>query len=518
MMQSIDTLFNNTPGCVLATGSVPTSQGSALQQLNFACVTADGVGSDGTSILEQIPSNQTGATAYLDNPINDVAVSDAPIGSSNGIQQLEQGRNNGTTGIGKSNTTEDYSAVNFARSSRIQSGSKDIQGLNFVAYATDGVSWVHWTKTSGSTASNSAKVTSLTSTQLLEIYDGTIYNWAQVGGKNAPIDVFAAQEGSGTQSTFKTFLGGQSGAPSGFDPSAQTNTVNCTVLPAPSGKGINTVYPAGPGTSCAGPNVIFENELTSVPAADQANAIFFYSFGKFAEQCESVKTKIEQFDGTTNAAQTVNQKKGSDCGGSTSVGGKVGIGAVAPVTAGTTGNSVAPNPSTILSGQFPITRDLYNVYSNGFNPNIAPATAATLNYVSEVGFACKPQTVDGTANTAAANEIVDPATGTWYQTEIANAIEAAGFIPIDATASGTGYGDIVAPTAPIAEGSVTHTAYNLLSGATDPSGSTTPVTLAGASTYLDTAAPGQSTNTSIPTTSNPLGFCQVSTTDGGSNE
>ena len=39
MMQSLDTLFNNTPGCLLATGSFSNATGSGTQQLNFSCVT-----------------------------------------------------------------------------------------------------------------------------------------------------------------------------------------------------------------------------------------------------------------------------------------------------------------------------------------------------------------------------------------------------------------------------------------------------------------------------------------------
>ena len=228
MMQSLDTLFNNTPGCLLATGSFSNAQGSGSQQLNYSCVT-----DTSSNVLEQIPASAGeagGEFAYLDNPVNDVAFSEPPIGSSNGIAQLEQSRNNGASGdgVGVNNTTENVSAVNYARSSRAPSGSKDISGLNFVAYATDGVSWIHWTKTSTG-ATPSAKVASLTLAQLQGIYNGTIYNWAQVGGKAGQIKVYSAQEGSGTQSTFKTALG--------FDPSAGANLVNCTGEPAATGKG-----------------------------------------------------------------------------------------------------------------------------------------------------------------------------------------------------------------------------------------------------------------------------------------
>jgi hypothetical protein len=165
---------------------------------------------------------------------------------------------------------------------------------------------------------------------------------------------------------------------------------------------------------------------------------------------------------------------------------------------------------------FPITRFLYNIYSNGSNSNLPPATAATLNYVSEVGFLCKPQTTDASAESSApantitpdtnAKDIVDPNNGIWYHDEIFNTITANGFLPVTATATG-GFGT-VADGAPISENAAAnaaHTAYDLLSGA-DAS--------AGGSTYLNTAAPGQTTNTSISHASDPIGYCILSDTDG----
>jgi ABC-type phosphate transport system substrate-binding protein len=501
MMQSLDTLFNNTPGCVLATGSFANAQGSANQQLNYSCVT-----DTSSNVLEQVPASAGaagGEFAYLDNPVNDVAFSEPPIGSSNGIAQLEQSRNNGSTGdkIGINNTTENVSAVNYARSSRAPSGANDISGLNFVAYATDGVSWIHWTKTTAATPS--AKVASLSLAQLQGIYNGTIYNWLQVGGKAAPIKVYSAQEGSGTQSTFKTALG--------FDPSASTNLVNCTGEPAETGKGATAAFPPGGSgvaatTGCTGPINIFENELTSVAAADQPDAIFFYSLGKYAAQCEGVKSKIEQFDKSEIPGDPggLNNKVNTGCGGSVSVGDPGGV--AAKIILGQV-NTISPDPQTVLNGTFPIVRDLYNVYSNGSNTNIPAATPATLNYVSEVGFICKPQTIDGTPG---GTKIDDPATGAWYQTEIANSILENGFIPIDSTATTPLYSGLVLPAQAATNevsGTVGHGAYALLS------------TESGGTTYTNVNLPGQTSggNTSIPTSASPDGFCVVSSTDANTN-
>lgn len=226
MMQNLGDLFNNTPGCTITTASFTDIPVGNYQQLNFSCLAID-TGPDTGQISTQVPGNN----GYYDNPYNDVALSEPPLGSSNGIAQIEQDRNNSTDHVGNDNSTEDISYVDYARSSRDPSTSKDIKGLNFVAYATDGVTWIHWLKTgetlgSGGTNSCSEKVSSLTETQLYEIWDGSIWNWAEVGGCDAPIIVYSAQTGSGTQSTFKTDLEtyGDNG---GFDPSAD-NAVNCT--------------------------------------------------------------------------------------------------------------------------------------------------------------------------------------------------------------------------------------------------------------------------------------------------
>ncbi len=365
-------------------------QSSQTQQLDFSCATYGG-SSPGTY-------GPLGGSSAV-NPYNDVVAEEPPLGSSNGIAQLEDaGATYGTTGV------RDYTGVNFARSSRDPATSDD-SGLNFVAYAKDGVPWFHFTKAAG-LPTPSAKVVSLTLAQLQGIFLGSsgtappISLWNQVqigvltckatvsipqtstmlhggtnqltvsgtfsasinpgmyvtgvdiptgttvvsgGGTNtitmsgnatasptetvsfqtfnsplcsaasqvvptyavpssntAPIIVVTAQEGSGTQSTFKTFLG--------KDPTS-SNNVNCDT---------------GTPNQCYGPLVVFENELDQVtpgvaPAGQwtsgQANyvtppagsslpwstaqggsgtmsqtnlyddMIFFYSYGKWNAQC-----------------------------------------------------------------------------------------------------------------------------------------------------------------------------------------------------------------------------------------
>jgi hypothetical protein len=298
-------------------------------------------------------------------------------------------------------------------------------------------------------------VTNLTQAQLQAIYNGTDTNWNQVGGANAPIVVFSAQEGSGTQSTWSTFMG--------FDPSAATNKVNCYT-------------PSGGSNTCVGPGVIFENEdaqiepssfttsqagfvnnnpgwgASGVATAAQikSDAIFFFSSGKFDEQCAA-----------------------GDCGGSPLASGDVNspLGQV---------NGIAPSETTILEGTFPVDRFLYNVYSNGSNTNIPQAGNSIINYVGEDGFICNP-------NKTQSFQVVDMNTGKTYLSEIQAAIENNGFYPLSAgAASGT------VNTTPIDEGTLPH-----------------PQKPTGFFAFLDVA--NKASN------GDPMGYCLTTNTDGNAN-
>lgn len=193
------------------------------------------------------------------------------------------------------------SPLDVARSSRAPNltgaSAGDNKGLNFVAYAMDGVSWFHFTKTSAegvaptsggtAVATPSAAVTNLTVAQLHDIYMGTLgctvgtasytNNWICVQPNSvtgvapfttnclsgpstscpydAPIAVYMAQNGSGTEGTWASALGLTGSFPFG---------------------GENTNH------------VIFENETESIysdPANDEADAIFLFSYGKFNTVC-----------------------------------------------------------------------------------------------------------------------------------------------------------------------------------------------------------------------------------------
>jgi ABC-type phosphate transport system substrate-binding protein len=462
MMQAMDTLFNSSPGCE---EFVPFPAAATPQPLDYSCAA-------GTAAQQTTESGVAGAIP--ENPFNDVSVQEQPLGSSNGIAQLEDQGAHGATATSGGVSINVANNESFARSSRAF-GSGDFKGLNFVAYAADGVPWFHYTKVTASTPTPSSGVTTLSPTQLVDIYNGTTTNWSQVGGSKAPIVVFSAQEGSGTQSTFKTFLG--------FDPSAAANQVNCYT-------------PSGGAKTCVGPAVIFENEDAQIqPAAfttGQAgfvnnnpqwgstktatangikkDAIFFFSAGKYAEQCK-VRATV--------------------CGGSPLKGATNALGEV---------NGIAATESTILEGTFPVDRFLYNVYSNGSNSNIPPANGATVNYVSELGFICNPNKGNSTA-------AVDSITGATYISEIQSIIENAGFYPLS---SGAASGTVTQTEIDEGEGPTANSANKLLNG-TNTQGSSGTKGLYGYSQYKTFDSFTAAAN------GDPKGFCLVTTTDGNAN-
>jgi phosphate transport system substrate-binding protein len=226
VLTGLDSLFNGSPGCQLVDVS------GATQQQDFSCATSP------------LPGGENGFPEANQNPYNDVAIQEPPLGANVGITQLEdQGTHNGT-GV----TT---APIDYASSSRAAQ-STDLQGLNFVAYGKDGISWFHFTKVNG-VASSSSAVTNLSLTQLTGIWNGTITNWSTVGGANAPIVVYVANKGSGTESVWKGALG------------------------------ITDVPPGVTSTT----HVVFQDDDSQIISQGNAkNAIYYYSDGYFATHCK----------------------------------------------------------------------------------------------------------------------------------------------------------------------------------------------------------------------------------------
>jgi hypothetical protein len=153
------------------------------------------------------------------------------------------------------------------------------------------------------------------------------------------------------------------------------------------------------GVSYATSHTIEQNEDGSIIGnGDEANSIFFFSNGRYKQTCKDT------------------------CGGSPIPGG--GTTALPKI------NGVTLNNTNIINGKWPTDIFLSNVYSDGSNGSIPVASQATLNYVSEDGFLCKPQTSGG-------SDILDPITGVWYRKEIQNLINADGDVPLTLKAEGT---------------------------------------------------------------------------------
>jgi ABC-type phosphate transport system substrate-binding protein len=389
MMQQLSDLYSSSPGCNLLTAN------SNNQELNYACASSYSTAATGGE-------NGYTLTPPL-NPYNDVVWQESAMGSSNGIKELElEGADTPTSA-----PDNEIASVDFARSSRaaVTTGSSpDKAGLNFVAYAEDAVPWFHFTSvkgttcSTGSTSTPSKSITTLTNAQLTSIYEGNTTNWSSVGGSSAPIDVFIAQSGSGTESTWATDLNLSGTYPYG----GVTATASRLSLPATDFE-------------------IFENEVSDIFANPDAfsqdvacNAIFFFSYGKYSILCPSGKCVGQPASGAG---------KGS----------KSKLGEI---------NGVTASQSTIQDGSYFTDRQLYNVYSDGSNCNLpfantptncpsADANTGTLppvtnqavqNFVGTYGFLCNPNSYS----------VVDPisATGQTYGQEIDSIITTQGFFPI----------------------------------------------------------------------------------------
>ena len=107
-----------------------------------------------------------------ENPVPDLGT-DLPATSNTDLLDLEQG-------------TANWAGVDLGGADLASALAHYREGLNFVAYATDAVSWFHFHKYNG-ILTPSHLFNNLTVAQLAAIYEGTITNWNQVGGGNAPI-------------------------------------------------------------------------------------------------------------------------------------------------------------------------------------------------------------------------------------------------------------------------------------------------------------------------------------------
>ncbi len=110
----------------------------------------------------------------------DVNVTVEFVGSGAGIESV----NNGTADIGNSSRS-------LKEEEKTQGAVENIVAIDGIAVCVDPAN----------------TVTGLSKEQLTNIYNGTITNWSEVGGTDAPIVVVGREAGSGTRGAFEELLG-----------------------------------------------------------------------------------------------------------------------------------------------------------------------------------------------------------------------------------------------------------------------------------------------------------------------
>jgi hypothetical protein len=370
VMKGLTDLFNNVPGCDL---TAPTSLPTTLNCGNSPFAAGS-------------PSGEQGFTVAADNPYNDFTVQAPAIGSGNGVLALQ-----GNT-----------QPISYARSSSHKGGTQQ----NDVEYATDGVSWTTFSRL-GATATAHALVANITMANLVAIWNGTLTctvggvtfneDWICLGSATSePIDVYVAQTGSGTYSTWQGALGFSKTSPGGV-----------TGASSEAGWQANG---GSAGTQVSAHENLFENDMSFIgKQVDAKDAIYFMSLGKYTTTCRS-KFCAGTPKGSLTTFGQINKIKATQA----TVQGTGGGGGVT----------------------FPVTRGLYNIYNN--STATAPANVAdqaTLNFAGENGFLCKSST---------ASEI-DPQTGVNYRSEIEKAITTNGFFPLDVSGTAFAEGSVPAP-------------------------------------------------------------------------
>ncbi|MGH3371999.1 MAG: substrate-binding domain-containing protein [Nocardioidaceae bacterium] len=423
MMNDLGVAFQESPGCTHNTPTMPN---------------------DPTVIEGNCAATQPGGVITTENYDHEVHFGWFPTGSGNGIRQLCKQTLPKPANVPPVNYSRSSASAAATSSTNCRPGAGVVLRMKFVAYAKDGITWVNWAGGGGS------GLTNLTKTQLQNIFiNCSATNWNQVGGPNAPIIVYTAQNGSGTRSSWDFFLTGSSSTPplsdacipafgkdgdlftrtstdsNGYvagdtvidDASAATKDANAFVVSPnfPAGTQVTAVtagvsYTVSNAATGAGTQVtlndperkIFENNCQPVQAGlyevdpnalNEGNAIFPYSFGAYANKGPAETCVPRSIDG------------------------------------------IAPGETTIRNGTFPATRFVYNVFrdtDNGLGSQPAPIVAPfTLALVGETGWICKPgaghsQPPDGIPGNGveSSNVTIDYGLLVW------DTIRASGFFPL----------------------------------------------------------------------------------------
>jgi ABC-type phosphate transport system substrate-binding protein len=387
--------FGNTGGCTINTGA-------------------------GTANVNNCVANGNPETNDLGNYQHDTIAQANPAGSGAGIASLN--------GVGNYTGTANGSPANvdFARSSRGPSTSGKGSCVNeltcdtFWGFAEDGIEIVGF-GTHGQEMNSSSSSTLLTPNEIFGIWNCTITQWSQISELNitpgssddGPIVPWQMNGASGTFATFNSWVAGNaSGVPSGWTANGQGCDRQLAVGHAPFENDVKPLI-NDPAT--------ISTVNTSVD--NPSNWIWFGSFG--------VLSTFPFLANPIRGGVTYNTLP-------------------APV------NGNLPGQPAILSQSYPITRTLYHVTKKADadcpltgsscdfvgNPgplisgsnhdlNVAGGTTGTSGAVREfTRFLCRP---------SAAQQQVDPFSGTSYFTEISGAVASSGFtvVPSSLRASGS---------------------------------------------------------------------------------
>lgn len=407
MMLGLSNLFDQAIGCnPLTTGST--------QPLDYSCSTTPQTGGENGY---PVGPTQTAPFNYNQvNPYNDVVAQEPPLGSSNGINAIQD---NGTAGSGIN-----AAPIAAARSSRAAKSGDD--GSEFVAYAEDAVPWFGFSAVPVSVNSGvscTKNITSISDAELTAIYTETSpTTWGQVATASGTVlsgsmpstctsedvDCYMAQNGSGTESTWQTDL--------------STGSATPTCL-------------SNEQVGSASNHVIFENEDSAIignPAGDDAGqALFYFSFGKFNTLCPAGKGACAVHTGFVGKVGEIDGVAANQC------------------TIQDTGLSLKGKGAKAkckgTPTKFFTDRELFNVYEN-CGPNNTNAVScngddqaeqAMLNFDSSIGFICNPTTY-------ADHDPLSPTNETYGQ-EIDAVITSNGFYAFPLGVQGDTGGAAVAP-------------------------------------------------------------------------
>ncbi len=333
VMDHLGDLFEESPGCDLTNTND--------NQYDLQCSNQLGTTSPGDTYGEA--GGQAGLPVGNENPIDDYYANAPATGSGNGRSQATNAAPAGDPTNPLLGGPDGIAAFNvsFARSSSYSSNAE----LNYVGYATDGVSWVseacieaatgacannhigmanqtfptgatpHWDVTDisvnnlkaiwadtfncnldGTSGVDGTNVTM--DWRCLELAQGVqtpaslTSNGEGFGGPAEPIDCYTTQTASGTYSTWKSFLG------FGQPPACASSELGDGSADTQSAADHQNLTENQMG-------VIDSNQGTASPGHpnDAQWAIYFFSYGKFTQTCQQVagNTQVINPPGSTGA-------------------------------------------------------------------------------------------------------------------------------------------------------------------------------------------------------------------------